>query len=348
MADALISPLVGCSTWVISVGLIGYSSKKTSEELDELNKIPLMGILGAFVFASQMINFTIPGTGSSGHLGGGMLLAILLTPYPAFLTMASILIVQALFFADGGLLALGCNILNLGFFPCFIAYPFIFRKIIQNINQKSLFIAASIISAIIAIQLGALSVVIQTFLSGKSELPFGPFLLLMQPIHLAIGLIEGIITASVILFIQKARPDIITDIAFTKSPKQLSLSKLFIILLICTVLLGGIASWFTSTHPDGLEWSLLKTTGKEELELPQKGIHHPLANIQEKTALLPDYALKKEKDTNTLKTNDSWPVVNTGTTLSGILGSLITLSIAISIGFLLRLRKKFNSKFNTE
>jgi cobalt/nickel transport system permease protein len=68
----------------------------------------------AFIFTAQMINFTIPGTGSSGHLGGGMILAILLGPYAGFLTMASVLAVQALFFADGGLMALGCNIFNLG------------------------------------------------------------------------------------------------------------------------------------------------------------------------------------------------------------------------------------------
>ena len=92
--------------------------------------VPLMGVLGAFIFAAQMLNFTIPATGSSGHLGGGMILAILLGPYAAFLVMASVLTVQALFFADGGLLALGCNIFNLGFFPCFIAYPFIYKKIV--------------------------------------------------------------------------------------------------------------------------------------------------------------------------------------------------------------------------
>jgi len=74
-----------------------------------------MGVMGAFIFAARKINFTIPGTGSSGHLGGGMILAILLGPYAGFLTMASVLAVQALFFADGGLVALGCNIFNLGF-----------------------------------------------------------------------------------------------------------------------------------------------------------------------------------------------------------------------------------------
>src|SRR5512136_3386964 len=126
MADALISPAVGGTLWAATAGLIGYSSRKVKRDMDD-RRIPLMGVLGAFIFASQMINFTIPGTGSSGHLGGGMILTILLGPHAAFLVMASVLTVQALFFADGGLLALGCNIFNLGFFPCYVVYPFIYQ-----------------------------------------------------------------------------------------------------------------------------------------------------------------------------------------------------------------------------
>jgi cobalt/nickel transport system permease protein len=121
MADALISPAVGGGMWAATGALLAYSARKVTQEIDD-RKVPLMGVLGAFVFAAQMINFTIPGTGSSGHLGGGMILTVLLGPYAAFLVTASVLTVQALFFADGGLLALGCNIFNLGFFPAFIAY----------------------------------------------------------------------------------------------------------------------------------------------------------------------------------------------------------------------------------
>ena len=90
--------------WVASAGLIGYCSKKVRTVLDD-RRVPLMGVLGAFIFAAQMINFAIPGTGSSGHLGGGIMLAILLGPHAAFLVIASVLVVQALCFADGGLLA---------------------------------------------------------------------------------------------------------------------------------------------------------------------------------------------------------------------------------------------------
>ena len=124
MADALVSPVVGGVMLAVSTGTIGYSIKKiTKDEMDD-KKVPLMGIMGAFVFAAQMINFTIPGTGSSGHIGGGILLAALLGPFPAFLTLSAVLIIQSLFFADGGLLALGCNIFNMGFMACFCSISF--------------------------------------------------------------------------------------------------------------------------------------------------------------------------------------------------------------------------------
>jgi cobalt/nickel transport system permease protein len=128
MADALVSPAVGGVFWAAAAGTIAFCSARVRKGLDD-RKVPLMGVLGAFVFAAQMINFTIPATGSSGHLGGGLLLAILLGPSAAYLTIASVLMIQSLFFADGGLLALGCNIFNLGVFPAFIAYPLIYKKL---------------------------------------------------------------------------------------------------------------------------------------------------------------------------------------------------------------------------
>ena len=208
MADALISPAVGGTMLVASVGVAAYSIKKIKNDMDE-KKIPLMGVMGAFVFAAQMINFAIPGTGSSGHIGGGMLLAILLGPYAGFLTMASILLIQALFFGDGGLLAFGSNVFNLGFYTCFIAYPIIYKWFTRKgVTSQRIFWGA-ITSALVGLQLGAFSVVLETVLSGKTELPFGTFVLLMQPIHLAIGVVEGLVTAAVVSFVWKARPEII-------------------------------------------------------------------------------------------------------------------------------------------
>ena len=136
MADALVAPAVAATMYVCSGGAAGFSVKKVRLESDP-KKIPVMGVMGAFVFAAQMINFTIPGTGSSGHLCGGMMLTALLGPYAAFLTMIGVLLIQCLLFADGGLLALGCNIWNMAFYGCFLGY-FLFLIVIMlyyNLNH---------------------------------------------------------------------------------------------------------------------------------------------------------------------------------------------------------------------
>ena len=131
MADALLSHTVGGAMWGASALTAAHCARTLRRNPDPA-KVPLMGVLGAFVFAAQMVNFSIPATGSSGHIGGGLLLAILLGPEAAFLVIASVLAVQALFFADGGLLALGSNIFNLGVFPAFIAYPLVYRPIVGD------------------------------------------------------------------------------------------------------------------------------------------------------------------------------------------------------------------------
>lgn len=235
MADALISPSVGLTMWGVSAGLMGYCSKKLQDDLND-EKIPMMGVLGAFVFAAQMINFTIPGTGSSGHIGGGMILAALLRPHAAFLAMAAILTVQALFFGDGGLLALGCNIFNLGFFSCFIGYPLIYKFIVRRPNSRNI-LAGSLLSVIAALQLGALAVVLETVFSGISQLPFHTFVLMMLPVHLAIGVVEGLMTSGIIGFVWKARPGMIGE---TPQPASAgSLKKVAAGFLAATVLAGG-------------------------------------------------------------------------------------------------------------
>lgn len=341
MADALISTAVGGVMWATSAGIASYSIKKVENDLDE-KKIPLMGVMGAFVFASQMINFSIPGTGSSGHLGGGMLLAILLGPYAGFLTMASILLIQALFFADGGLLAFGCNVFNLGFYTCFLAYPLIFKKFAKKgYTQKGIF-AGSLLSSIIGLQLGAFSVVLQTLLSGKTELPFTTFLTLMQPIHLAIGVVEGLVTAAVVTYVWKVRPEIIEGAASGKSLRNLSLKKVLATLAIGAIITGGVISWFASSHPDGLEWSMHKASGQEELEAPSSGIYKTLSDIQNKIAFLPDYSFKvsKASEENSEEKAESWPSVSSGTSVSGIVGGTMTLALVALTGFTINSFKK--------
>lgn len=353
MADALISPTVGGTMWAASAATIAYCSKKVRKEMDN-SKIPLMGVLGAFIFAAQMINFTIPLTGSSGHLGGGLILAILLGPYSAFLTIASVLVVQALFFADGGLLALGCNIFNLGFFPAFIAYPFIYKKIIGSQPNATRISVAAMVSAIFGLQLGAFGVVLETISSGISSLPFSTFVAMMQPIHLAIGIVEGLVTASVVSFVYKARPEIMQSAMEARLIGSHSLRKVVLAFLAVTVVTGGFVSWFASQHPDGLEWSITKVTGQEELKGSEEGIHAILAALQEKIAFLPDYSFKKtsvakkeEAKPEALQASQKRkgedkkleePANNLGTSVAGLVGGMLTLGLAFLIGFLLKKR----------
>ena len=246
MADALLSPAVGATMWAGAAGTIAYCSAKVRKGLDD-RKVPLMGVLGAFLFAAQMINFTIPATGSSGHLGGGLLLAVLLGPHAAFLTIASVLMIQALFFADGGLLALGCNIINLGVFPAFVAYPLIYRPLAGTAPTRGRTAAASLAAAVVGLQLGAFAVVLETALSGIAALPFTAFLAVMQPIHLAIGVVEGVVTAAIIGFVRKARPDVFANGAPTGHGFLKSLVPAFLALALVT---GGFCLLYTSDAAD--------------------------------------------------------------------------------------------------
>ena len=343
MADALISPAVGLTMWGASAATIAYCSKKVQAKADS-GIVPLMGVLGAFIFAAQMINFTIPVTGSSGHLGGGMILAVLLGPYAAFITIASVLVVQALFFADGGLLALGCNIVNLGFFPSFIAYPLIYRKIIGTAPTPIKISIASMIAAVAGLQLGAFGVVVETASSGISALPFATFLAVMQPIHLAIGIIEGVVTAAVISFVYTAKPEILQSVMEAGPIGAHRIRSIALVFLAVAVITGGILSWFASEHPDGLEWSITKVTGQEELKGAEKGLHGSIAALQSSLSFLPGYSIKKTEDAKPAagrghpaeekKTAGS----KLGTSISGIVGGTITLALCFLIGFILKQR----------
>ena len=331
MADALLSPAVGGVMWAATGATVAYSARRVRDDLDE-SKIPLMGVAGAFVFAAQMVNFTIPGTGSSGHLGGALLLAILLGPEAAFLVMASILAVQALFFADGGLLALGANVFNLGFFPAFVAYPLVYRRIVGDgpALARRRVVAGSLIAGIVGLQLGALGVVLETTASGVSELSFWSFVLLMLPIHLAIGVVEGLVTAAVVLFVYRAQPELLARGAARKPLGGLRLKPVLVGLAVAALVVGGALSWFASANPDGLEWSVAKVTGAADEPQADSAVHDAAAETQKRTAILPDYAVKGSEA--------SGAEVGAGTSLSGVVGALIVLAVAGVLGFALRRR----------
>lgn len=347
MSDALLSPAVGGTFWAGTAAAVGWCSRKVGRRIDD-RTVPLMGVAAAFVFAAQMINFSIPGTGSSGHLGGGLILAALLGPHAAFLAMASVLTVQALFFADGGLLALGCNIWNLGVYPCFVAFPLLFRPLARS-GSTSRITLASAAAAVGGLQFGAFSVVLQTLFSGRSELPFAPFLLLMLPIHLAIGLVEGFATAGVLRYVGAVRPEILAW-AEEGRPRP-SRKRVLLLLGLLAALSGGFLSWFSSTDPDGLEWSISRLAGKAGPAETSGGTGEALKTLQEKTAILPGYGFRPSGEPgretpSALPPGRSAPVPagpDAGKTVSGLVGSGIVLLLTVLVGGTIRRFRKRTS-----
>jgi cobalt/nickel transport system permease protein len=311
MADALISATVGGSLWAVSGATLAGCSRRLRREGEEA-RVPLMGVLGAFVFAAQMVNFAIPGTGSSGHLGGGLLLAALLGPHAAVLVMGSVMLVQALFFADGGLLAFGCNLFNLGIVPAFIAYPLVYRPLARRGHPA----AGALLGSLAALQLGALGVVLETTFSSLAGLPFRGFLLTMLSIHLPIGLVEGLVTAGLLRFVAKARPALLS--IRLEAPDRPFLG----LLLGLALAVGGILSWAASARPDGLEWSVAQVTG----QAPTERAPSFFERLQKRLAPLPDYGFPKDG-----------PVPpgppRSGTSLSGLLGGLLTLGLVALAGW---------------
>jgi cobalt/nickel transport system permease protein len=327
MSDALLSPAVGGAMWAATAAVGARCAARVRRDTDD-RRVPLMGVLGAFVFAAQMVNFSVPGTGSSGHLAGGVLLAILIGPHAAFLAMASVLAIQALFFADGGLLALGCNIFNMAFFACFIAYPLVYLPIAGARSTRRRVMAGAIAASVVALALGAVGVVLETTLSGIYSLPFRPFLLLMVPIHLAIGLVEGIVTASVVALVQRERPELVGG----GEVRPRRLRPVLVAVAAAAALTGGVLSWFASTHPDGLEWAVARTAGDRPAEAAPAGVPALLGRIQGRTTILPDYDFA---GTDQGAASARSPL-KAGRSFAGLLGSGLTLGVAVLLGVSIR------------
>ncbi len=348
MADALVSPAVAVTMYAASAAAAGVSLVRLHKEeaaAPELakKKLPTMAVMSALVFAGQMINYTIPGTGSSGHLCGGMLLSAILGPWAGFLSMIVILAIQALFFAGGGLLALGANVWNMAFYGCFVGYFLIYRPLMQGRllagKGRTKLVLASVLGCVVTLQLGALSVVVETSLSGITALPFGAFAALMQPIHLAIGLVEGGITAAVLLFVYQTRPELL-QCASAGAKNRCSRRAALAILAAAALVIGGGLSLLASANPDGLEWSLFGNEEAgysanmgldEEAYGAESAAAEKAAAVQEKTSLLPDYNFDGSDSA-------------AGTSVSGLVGCALVAALAAIISLAGRAARKRSGK----
>lgn len=285
--------------WAISILMIALAVHYTQEKFDE-RRIPLMGVMAAFIFAAQMINFPIVG-GTSGHLLGGALAAITLGPWAGILVMTSVIAVQGLLFQDGGLLVMGANIFNMGILTAVIGFG-LYRTVSGRSRGVRLMVAS--LAAWLSVIAGALVASLQLWLSGTALLEV--VVPAMLSVHVFIGLGEALITVAALAFIMQVRPDLISAQANPgKGGRGWISAGLLVSLLVVTL------SPLASADPDGLERVALN------LGFIDRGAN-PLYHI------LPKYTI---------------PGLGHGplsTILAGILGALIVAAIAILIVRLFR------------
>jgi len=202
--DGFLANRIAISLDVVSGASILYAVRRLKLELSA-RVIPIMGVLSAFIFAAQMLNFPIFG-GTSGHLLGGALLGIVLSPMAGLLTMATVIIAQALFLQDGGLIALGANIFNMGAVTVFSGYV-LFRLLGAPGKPGKHLPLTGFIAGWISVEIGAAACALELGLSGAVPLRVG--LPAMTGYHAVIGVVEGALTAGVLSFLARVRPDLL-------------------------------------------------------------------------------------------------------------------------------------------
>lgn len=296
--DGFLSPVVAIIGWVLMMAAVAVALRQTRGQLGE-RQIPLMGVLAAFIFAAQAINFPVAG-GTSGHLLGGALAAIILGPWAAVLIMTCVVAIQALLFQDGGLLVLGFNVVNMGILTAFtghLAYQLMRRLLGEGRNAL---LVAGAVGAWLSVMVGAGATAIQLALSGTS--PLGVALPAMAGVHALIGLGEALITVGALTFIYTARRDLL-NIGET-APGRASANWVGVGLALSLVV--AAFSFAADSNPDGLE-RVAEDTGFLDRALD------PVYN------LFPDYTLPFIND----------PLISG--VLAVVLGTLIVFGVAFAI-----------------
>lgn len=299
--DGFLSFVIAIIFWGITIVTVGIAISKTNRSLGE-KQVPLMGIMAAFVFAAQMLNFPVAG-GTSGHFLGGALSAIVLGPWAGILVMTSVISLQALLFQDGGLLVMGANIFNMGLLTAMIGFG-LYRSVLGR--NKGLRLTIAGLAAWLAVVASALMTALQLWLSGTSRLEI--VVPAMLGVHVLIGLGEAIITVAALGLIERTRPDLLDKKAVAARGGRGWIYAGVVISLLAVVL-----SPFASADPDGLE------RVAEDMGFLQLGESAPYQ-------ILPGYTIPFLGDTAL------------STVVAGLVGALVLLGLMIVIGQTLRKR----------
>ncbi len=243
--DGFLSIAVSLLLGAVALAVLAYALQRVNQDLGE-RQAPLMGVLAAAIFAGQMLNFTVAG-GTSGHLLGATLATIMLGPWAAMLVMTCVVGVQALLFQDGGLLALGANIFNMGIIGVLVSY-FVYRTIQKLVGERPWgLLAGGFAAAWLSVFVAALATALELAISGTS--PANIAVPAMGAVHAFIGIGEGLITIGALAFLRAARPELVQRREIQGATGWAVWAVGLIIALILAVL-----SPLASTYPDGLEW----------------------------------------------------------------------------------------------
>ncbi|GAB4423228.1 MAG: energy-coupling factor ABC transporter permease [Chloroflexi bacterium OHK40] len=308
--DGFLSVPVSALWWILTIAALAVAVRQV-DGLSE-RQIPLMGVMAAFIFAGQMLNFPIPG-GTSGHLLGGALAALLLGPWAASLVMACVVALQALLFQDGGLLVLGANIFNMGIATAFVGW-WVGTALLRAFGgQRWGLVAAGFVAGWVSLMVAAILTSVQLVLSGLSAAIVFPAML---GVHAVIGIGEGLITAAALAFVVATRPDLASTLTGSlgtdAARRGVGRGALAGITGVGLAIAAGLAllSPLASGDPDGLE-RVAEDQGF--LERAQD----PAYNV------LPDYTIP----------GLDGPI---STIVAGIVGLLIVFAIAYGVTLLLR------------
>ncbi|MYY05985.1 MULTISPECIES: energy-coupling factor ABC transporter permease [unclassified Streptomyces] len=270
--DGFINPPVSAVAGVVAAGAVAVSLRGARRELDE-RTAPLAGLVAAFIFAVQMLNFPVA-AGTSGHLLGGALAAILVGPYTGVLCISVVLLMQGILFADGGLTALGVNILDMGIVTTVVAYA-LFRGLVGVLprTRRSMTVA-SFVAALVSVPAAACAFTLMYWIGGTTDIPIGKVFTAMVGVHVLIGLGEALITALTVGAVIAVRPDLVHGARGLAAPLKLrvdgelvdapaptpepaparrSTRGLWATGLITALVLAGFVSYYASANPDGLE-----------------------------------------------------------------------------------------------